>query len=256
MIDIHSHIIPGIDDGAADMEESLKMLRMSAEDGNNGIIATSHYYRNLYENSFEDIKNFSKALSQSAKDHDIDIKIYPGQEIYLDKYTLELIAEGVLKGLNESKYMLVEFSMKSIPQDILNIIYEIRLLGFVPIIGHPERYLDIISKPGKINDFIDEGCLFQINTGSINGIFGKEILETAKTLIDHGICDFIASDAHSIEKRNPAMQKSFITAEKLRNGITAIASNNSLNVISNLDIKSSREKISIKNKSIFSFFKK
>ncbi len=110
-----------------------------------------------------------KNLNDQAIANDIDVKLYPGQEIFVDKYTLDLYKDGTIHGLNDSKYLLIEFPMDVLPSDAFDIIYELKLLGVVPIIAHPERYLYISSDLTGINRFIEEGCLFQLNTSSLLG---------------------------------------------------------------------------------------
>jgi protein-tyrosine phosphatase len=203
MMDIHCHILPGIDDGARDMETSLEMLRIAERDGINKIIATPHFYRNYYEVPYEEVIRKTMELNSTAEEHGINVKVIPGQEIFLDKYTLELYKRGIIGGLNNSRYMLLELPMDQIPTYALEIIYELKLLGVMPIIAHPERYLPVIKNPAVLNDFIEEECFFQINAGSIKGLFGRKIQSTAKRLVINGICDFVGSDAHSTNRRRP-----------------------------------------------------
>ncbi|HEY5561916.1 MAG TPA: CpsB/CapC family capsule biosynthesis tyrosine phosphatase [Clostridiaceae bacterium] len=255
MIDMHCHIIPGIDDGSRSIGVSESMLRIASAQGTKTIIATPHYYKGYYENNYEDVKNQTASLNQFAKELNIDIEILPGQEILLDKYTLQGYKEGILSGLNGTKYMLAEFSMDKMPKDSLDILYELRLLGVKIIIAHPERYVFIIESPKLINSFIEEGCLFQLNSGSITGIFGKKVKETSQLLLGHGVYSFIASDAHSDGGRNPGLKDAFYMASQIDIGIEERVQVNCQAMLKNLDIKKDFEKLPDK-KSIFEFFKK
>lgn len=215
MIDIHCHIIPGIDDGAKNLDTSIEMLRIAEKDGIKKIIATPHFYRGRYENHYCDIKEKVLELNKEAKLRGINVEIFPGQEIFLDKYTIDYYKKGIIKGLNDSKYLLVETDMLKMPRDTLDIIYELKLLGAKPIIAHPERYEYIIENLTELNKFIEEGCALQLNAGSFLGIFGKKVKKTAEKIIKNGVGDFIASDAHSTGIRKPNLSNAYEIIEKL-----------------------------------------
>lgn len=203
MIDIHSHIICGIDDGAANDEESQKMLRLAEKNGDEIIFATPHYMKGIYEPDFDTVKQEAEKLKQMAKAEGINIEIACGQEIMLENSIIDRLQEGKVKGLNGTRYMLVEFPMDKLPEDAGELLYELKIRGMVPIVAHPERYKYVIEKPYKMNKFIDEGCLFQLNAGSLTGKFGKEVKKTAELLVKSGLCSFIASDAHDSRHRTP-----------------------------------------------------
>jgi len=252
MIDMHCHIIPGIDDGSQDLSESERMLLIAADQGTKTIVATPHYYRGYFENRYEDIKTQTEVLNQFVKGLNIDIDIVPGQEVLLDKYTLQLYKEGILSGLNGTKYMLVEFPMDKMPQEAFDVLYELRILGIKPIIAHPERYAFILGNPKLINAFLEEGCLFQLNSGSITGIFGKKVKETSQLLLEHGIYSFIASDAHSDRGRNPGLKEAFSLASQIDSGIEKKVQDNCEAMLKDIEIIKDFEKLPEK-KSIFNF---
>lgn len=205
MFDIHSHIIHGIDDGAKTLEESLSMISIAQSEGFKYIAATPHYARGYYENSYDNIKENVKELNIILKEKGIDIKVLPGQEVYIDDHTVRDYKAGLLGCIGDTSYMLVEFSMDTLPKNALDTLYELRVRGANPIIAHPERYKYFIEKPSLINKFLEEEYLFQINTGSLRGIFGKKVRDTAVTFIKHGIVSFIGSDCHSLNKRCPGI---------------------------------------------------
>ncbi|MFA9396917.1 MAG: tyrosine-protein phosphatase [Clostridiaceae bacterium] len=226
MIDIHCHILPGIDDGSEDLETSLSMVAIAKKQGIDSIIATPHYIYGQNENNYQDIKQAVIDLNKEIEARELGVKIYPGQEIYLDKYSLDLYKEGILGGLYDTRYVLVEFPMDKLPKDALDLIYELNILGAKVIVAHPERYNYIIKDPLLINKFINEECYFQINSHSITGLFGKEIKNTAKILIENGVCDFIASDAHTTRRRKPEILEALQQAEKYNKGIKNIMKHN------------------------------
>lgn len=253
MIDLHNHLLPGIDDGAKEKNTTIKMLQIASEDGIKKIIATPHFYKGYYENNYEDVSKLVDEVNRLAKEENIDVTIFPGQEVFLDKDTVELYKMGIIKGLADSKYMLIELPMNNIPKNALDTIYELKIQGVIPVIAHPERYNYIIEKPSKINDFIAEGCLFQINSGSITGVFGSKIRKTSELLIRHGICNFIASDAHSIGSRSPRIEGAIEIVKELDSELADKIITNSENLLNNHKIQSNAEKIKEK-KGLFSIF--
>lgn len=256
MIDIHCHIVPAVDDGSDALSTSIEMLNMAEKSGLKKIIATPHYIRNRYENSFQLMSQKVQELNSEAKKNNIEVELFPGQEIMADKYTLDLYKQGVIGCLNNSRYMLIEFPMDVLPDNALDIIYELNLLGVRTILAHPERYLYIQENITSINKFIEEKCLFQLNATSITGLFGKKIKETAFRLIENGLCQFIASDAHSSGKRCPDIAKAMSSIERDYKGIYNSVQVNAKCVLENSDVNYCVNKLEEK-KGFFSFiFKK
>jgi protein-tyrosine phosphatase len=255
MLDIHSHIIPKIDDGSDSMETSIDMLKIASKDNYKKIIATPHYYRGYYENSYTYVSNLVKELNQKVLENNIGMEVLPGQEVFLDKHTINLYKEGVINGLNGTKYLLIEFPMNNPSENVLDYIYELSLQGVIPIIAHPERYRYVIEKPYYMNNLLQENCLFQINTGSIKGIFGKKVKKTSEILIKHGFCNFIASDAHTTGKRCPGLKEALDIVKSIDKNLENKIDINTQNLLENKNIEKDFEKIKQK-KSIFSFFRK
>ncbi|MGE5628331.1 MAG: tyrosine-protein phosphatase [Solirubrobacterales bacterium] len=255
MIDIHSHILPGIDDGAKDMECSINMLKHAVENGTNAIIATPHYYRNNFEVEYNRVIEELEKLRAAAYRHNIDIDIYSGQEVFADISVIELYKRGIINGLCGTNYMLIEFNMFKYSKEYLDIIYEIGLLGVTPVIAHPERYLYIIENIELINNFIAEGCLLQLDSGSITGTFGKRVEKTARNIIESGAYHFLGSDAHSTGIRNTGLSHSMETIKKINSYEANIMERNSQLLIMNEYIPSDGNKV-VQKKSLFSIFKK
>lgn len=257
MIDIHSHILPGIDDGAESMEAALEMLKIIQADGVETIFATPHYYREYYEKDYEHVKlnitDLRNRILQS--DQDIKIEILPGQEVFVNSYTLELYKEGIIGTLGSTRYMLVELPFDYLETKTLDMIYELRLLGVVPVIAHPERYSYIIEKPSSINELISEGCLFQINSENIVGGINKQAKKTADILIKHGICDFIASDIHRTGRRYSRVLSAWEKVKKTDSSLGDRIMENMEKLIRNLPIEHVTERIREK-RSIFSINKR
>ena len=225
-IDIHSHILPGIDDGSKSMEMSIQMLKMAEAKGTKTIVATPHYMKSVYENYYDDVSLVHQQLKLAAASAGVNIEILLGQEIMLDKYSLKLCKEKKLRGINGTNYLLIEFPMEKLPKDAIDLIYELRVAGIKPIVAHPERYDYINKTPTVINDFIEEGCLFQINTGSLEGLFGKKVQSCAKMLVEERLANFIASDAHTLNKRCPGLLEGVHVAKTLDKGFERRVSHN------------------------------
>lgn len=223
MIDIHSHIIPGIDDGSKDIETTLSIFSSAEAEGIKGIFATSHYIRGRYENDFDLIKGKVKELNSIVDSKGINIKVFPGQEVMLDGHTDEYYREGIINGFNESKFILVEFKLLDNPLDALDEIYELKLLGLEPVLAHVERYVEFIKEPKLINEFINEKIFFQVSSGSYFGKYGKDVQKQSRLLIKNGVVDFLGGDTHT---SNYLFKREYITEiEKINHE----AINNALN---------------------------
>jgi protein-tyrosine phosphatase len=253
MIDLHCHIVPGIDDGPDTLEASLRMMRIAEEDGIKTIIATPHYYRGRFEAEAQRVKALIEELKLSAEKENIGVDIIQGNEVLLDREIIRLYKEGEISTLGDSRYLLIEFPFEGPPDYALDMIYELRLLGIVPIIAHPERYVSFIKKTSLLNEYIREGCLLQLNGGSLSGFFGGAVQRTSETLLRHGAISFIGSDAHTPRSRTPELKKSFDIIgknygkykEKLINNVEKLAKNH--------EIVTSSEEIKVK-RSIFGIF--
>ena len=258
MIDIHTHIIPEIDDGAKNEGISLKMLDMAEKSGTKKIILTPHYFRGRYMESLVHVKRRAEHVKKIAKYHDINIEIYAGQEIYFTPSLLEDLRDGEIGTLNDTRYMLIELDMAEIEECTLDVLYELKIKGIIPIIAHPERYLQFQAKPSMINDFIEEGCLFQLNAGSIGGILGEASRKLAKLYLENGIYNFIGSDAHSDGRRSTDIQQFVREIEKISPGFIQKTIVDSEKLLADEDIRFTGKKIERKKKKkgLFSFFRK
>ena len=208
MVDLHSHLLWGIDDGSKSREMSLNMLKQAVEGGTKKLVVTPHYLPGHYEVPIDIVRQKSEDLRELAKEEALDTEIYSGQEVYFTSNLLDNFESNLIGTINNSRYMLIEFNMKSFSvEEVVNVLYELQLKGIVPIIAHPERYSVFIKNPSLINEFIREGFLFQLNLGSLIGDFGKEVKKTADIFLENKIYSFIGSDAHRDENRNPNMSK-------------------------------------------------
>lgn len=205
MIDIHIHILPGVDDGASDWDTSLSMARMAVESGVTAVVATPHCnmrYRNFQRSRLvQRMGRFRNMLRQFQ----IPLDLYDGMEIMGSYDTGERLKEGTLTTLNGSRYPLVEFHFTGSGQEETDILNSILQCGYRPIVAHPERYLYVQEDPELLNTWLEMGCLLQINRGSLLGRFGQRASVVAHAMVDRGFAAVVASDAHSHVQRTPWM---------------------------------------------------
>lgn len=208
MIDIHSHIIPGVDDGSRDMETSLALLRMAAENGTRSIIATPHVIDVSTTLTWDIIRRKVEALQKEADARNIPITIYPGAETELNWDLLELMRkEPGAFCLAGSRYCLMEMPSLMLPPHLDDIIYELQVMDIVPVLAHPERQRQLMEKPQMLLDLLHKGCAAQSNGGSVTGVFGPLVQHNVEQLLEQKVIAFMGSDAHNLRHRNTNLKE-------------------------------------------------
>ena len=255
MIDIHSHILPQIGDGIENIDITLEMLKSAVKDGTKKIVATPHYRNGYGIIPITEVKDYVNKLNSILEEKSIKIEIYSGHEVYLNEYVLEEYLEGKIGTINDSKYMLMECHMNKFSDDVLDIIHEFKIRDIIPIIAHPERYSSVIENALYINKFIESGCLFQMNSGSIQGLFGKKVKLTAELLLNNRIYNFIGSDARNNTNRTTGLSKAISASNNISAGSEKVFMEGANKLLENKDIKFCGQKIKGK-KSIFCFCNK
>ena len=194
-IDIHSHILYGIDDGSKTLEESIEIIKQHIEMGFKDIVLTPHYIENSkYETDNKEKTKLLETLKKETKKQKLDINLYLGNEVFVNNI-LEIKKEKILK-INNSKFLLIEFPMNEKPKNINNILYEIKIQGIIPVIAHPERYSFVQKNPDLVDEWIEEGALLQSNYGSIIGVYGDNAKKTIKKLLKKNKIKALATDIH------------------------------------------------------------
>ncbi len=193
MVDMHSHVLPGIDDGAQTPEESIVLIKKMMELGISKIIATPHIMADFYKNTPKTIGDALETLKAELKKENIVIDIETAAEHYFDESFEASINNGNLMTMGDN-YVLFEFSFISLPPNYIPVIQKMRDLGYKPILAHPERYSYMNLEQYKM--LHDWGCNFQLNTISLTGYYGKDVKAAAEMLIDNELIDFISSDMH------------------------------------------------------------
>lgn len=202
MIDLHAHILPGLDDGPRDMEEAAAMARQAEADGIKAVAAAPHVLLGVYNNSRESILRAVQALNAELAERNINLKVYPGAEYMLDPDLPAWLSKGEALTINGGgKYLLVELPAAYLPNYTMQTLYEISLQGVTTVIAHPERNASFIEDPGLMNEFMGKNVLFQVTAGSLTGMFGRRIMQTARYCLLNGFCHLIGSDGHNISRR-------------------------------------------------------
>ncbi|MBD5463096.1 MAG: hypothetical protein HDR24_08580 [Lachnospiraceae bacterium] len=202
-IDIHSHILPQIDDGAENFEMSMKMLHIAKENGICGIILTPHNKPMHHNASPGTIQNLIKKLEMELLHSKVEIQLYAGNEIYYRSDILEMLEEGKACTMAGSSYVLMEFGPMDDFEHIRRGLYKVLSGGYRPIIAHIERYRNICAKEERVEELIEMGCYVQVNAGSIMGQYGLGTKNFAKRLLRERQVHFVATDAHDADKRKP-----------------------------------------------------
>ncbi|QPC47661.1 tyrosine-protein phosphatase [Mangrovibacillus cuniculi] len=214
MIDIHSHILPGIDDGAKHEQESLEMARQASKEGVRTIIATPHF-DSRFRNTASEVKAAVEIFNELLKQYDIPVSVLPGQEVHIGEELLENLDKEIILPITQlGHYMLVELPSSSVPFYTDQLLYDLSLKGIVPIIAHPERNAELIENPDKLYKLVKNGVLTQVTSASIAGKFGKKIQRFSESLIESNLTHFIASDAHNTSSRNFYWEKAWNTIDK------------------------------------------
>lgn len=244
MVDLHSHIIWDIDDGAKSKDMTLNMLKIAEANGTRKIVATPHFYRGVWEVHSHEVEKRIEDVKTLAKENNIDIEIYSGQEVYYSENILEYYNEGLISTINNSRYMLIEFPMKEFNMsEAVDNIYELQLKGIVPVMAHPERYRQFIKNPILINKFIKEGFLFQLNAGSLVNHFGKEVRKTAEIFLKNNLYSFIGSDGHRDEKRDTNLKAGMDVIKTINSDCINIFKENGEAAIENREVIFNGKKI-------------
>jgi protein-tyrosine phosphatase len=214
MIDIHCHILPGIDDGAKTMEDSLMMAKEAAKEGICTIIATPHF-NSQYDNRKTVIIEKVKELNQALRQANIDVTVLPGQEPRIYGEILEDYDNDVIQTLNDTPYLFIELPSSHVPRYTEKLLFDIQVKGLIPIIVHPERNSELIERPEMLFRFVEKGALTQVTASSLCGYFGKKIKNFSIQLIEANLTHFLASDAHNVANRTFKMKEAmdFVESE-------------------------------------------
>jgi protein-tyrosine phosphatase len=253
MIDLHCHILYGLDDGPETLAESLDMCRMGYRDGIRVVVATPHTLNGVYQNDRVTIlarvqelnemiiqfgtrnsefgirtshlpsRTPNSAIESSSLDSAInnpqsaiDFRVLPGADVHLSEHTIQQLKQGKVTTLcDNKKFILIEFPSQGIPYKTEEVLLQLIRMGITPIISHPERNLEIARRPDRYYGMINMGCLGQVTAMSLTGAFGPGARRVSEKLLAHRLVHFIASDAHSFNGRPPILSPAVRAAVKI-----------------------------------------
>jgi len=212
MIDLHTHILPGVDDGAEDLAMAIEMAEAAVRGGITVVAATPHFFQLP---DWGKIKALTAELQRELDRAEIGLKVVPGGELFMDIEILDMAHSQIPTYAANGRYCLVEFPMQQVPMYVEQVLFSLQTKGITPIIAHPERYLAVVNDPNLVLHWIELGCAVQMNSGSILGRFGQRIVETAKIMLEHNMVHVLASDGHGVHRRGMNLPKAYAVVEKL-----------------------------------------
>ena len=228
MIDIHNHVLPGIDDGSRNKKESFSILKKLNDIGFNTVICTPHYICGTrYNKNNRDKKILLNQIKSDLIKDNIKVDLYLGNEVYINNEINELVLKGEISTLDNSRFILVELSFNDDLYNVGDYIYKLKRIGYIPIIAHPERYKYFQNDYKKLDELILDGVLFQCNYGSIIGKYGKEAKKLFKYMLSNDLVTFLSTDVH---RSDSEIIKNF---EKIKKKIIRIIGEDKFKKISN-----------------------
>ncbi|NWG04654.1 MAG: tyrosine protein phosphatase [Syntrophaceae bacterium] len=225
MIDLHTHILPGLDDGAQTLEESIEMCRISHQDGVRTVVATPHILPGIYKNDRPTILSKLKELNDAITKNHSELRTYPsessltvlpGADVHFSSDLFQRCEKGEVMTVNDQgRYLMVEFIFQGIPHQAEEVLFQLIAKGIIPIISHPERNMEIGQRPKRYYEMVRMGCLGQVTAMSLIGDFGSEIKRVAERLLSRRLLHTIASDSHSVHRRPPILSNAVKAAAKI-----------------------------------------
>ena len=202
-VDLHCHIMPGVDDGARDEETALAMIRIAVSEGTEHIILTPHHKPGHRNVSAAGIVQRTKALQALCEENGIKVALHTGCELYYYSEALAMIENREIAPLAGSQYLLCEFYPTDPFPQIRAAVYDLLGTGVKPVIAHVERYAEVTQDIARVKELIDMGAFIQVNASTITGRYGRGLKSFAKRLLKEGLVDFVATDAHNTDGRAP-----------------------------------------------------
>lgn len=208
-VDIHAHILPGVDDGAQDISQALELLKSACRQGTGAVIMTPHYRGRYRGNVLEKLTGVYTELCDAAQRECPEVELYLGSEIGYELDVSEKVADGMIPSLNGTQYVLLEFHEKSFRSRILDGVLEVLNFGYIPIIAHAERYEAFRNQPQLADELTELGALIQVNAQSVLGKCGFGVKRYCHKLLKAGLVHFVATDAHDLKSRHPDLMSCY-----------------------------------------------
>jgi protein-tyrosine phosphatase len=208
MIDLHCHILPGVDDGPQDWPASLEMMTMAASAGTTVMVATPHSHDGWRGGAaHREIRLLSREAERRARQAGLALEILPGNELYIQPGLPAQLRAGSWLTLGRSCTVLLELPFSIWPRVTEALIFELQVEGYTVLLAHPERYHAVIDNPNLLLNLVERGVYIQVTTTSITGLFGAKVRETARLLVEHDLCHVLASDSHTAGRRHPRLDE-------------------------------------------------
>jgi protein-tyrosine phosphatase len=216
MIDLHCHILPGLDDGSGSVEESLAMARTALRDGIHTVVATPHSLDGLYLNPLKEVSDAVESLKRALAENGLDLRLCLGADVHLCPAMVERVQKGEAITINNAgRYLLLELPPQILPDRLREEIFSLKIHGITPIITHPERHPAIQRDLRLLREMISLGALAQVTAMSVSGEFGGFVMACAEAMLGHRLVHIIASDAHSPDNRPPVLSRAMEAAEEI-----------------------------------------
>lgn len=258
LIDLHCHMLPGVDDGAKDQTVALKLARVAVEQGISHLLLTPHHMDSHYMNHKQDVIEKTAVFQSILESEKISLKVFPGQEVHLTGDLLDAVLEGDILFMDaNNRYLLLEFPHNEVPEYAENMVFELTSRGITPVIAHPERNLGFQKDPDKLYDFVKMGCLTQLTSSSYMGIFGKKVQDLTEKIIKANLGFVFASDAHNFEGRRFMMREAFERlAEREGSEVAEQFNLNAKNILNgeDVDVNDIKPVSDVKKKRFFGLF--
>lgn len=210
LIDLHCHILPGVDDGSKDLQMSLDLAKVAVNQGISHILVTPHHMDGDYTNHKNDVIKKTDVFQKELNEKKIPLKVFPGQEVHLTGQLMDAIANDDVLFMDETnRYLLLELPHDGIPEYTADMIFDLTTRGITPVFAHPERNLGIQEDPDKLYEFVKMGCLTQLTSSSYLGVFGKKVQTLTEEIIKTNLGYVFSSDAHNFKGRRFLMKEAF-----------------------------------------------
>lgn len=208
-VDIHNHILPGVDDGAEDYEEALGMIQLAYEQGTRVIVCTPHYTKGANSYTYDGLEEVCDELTKKVKTLYEDVDIYLGNEILYEEGIVDDLKAGLIHTMGQSKYVLVEFNIRIPYQEMYHAFQKLSKARFRPILAHVERYACLMKQEACLQELLDMGVCLQMNASSVEGSMWDEQTRWCRRLIKRGYIQLIGTDAHDMNHRVPFMKEAY-----------------------------------------------
>ena len=205
MIDLHCHLLPGIDDGASNLDTSLAMARIAASEGIGTVACTPHILPGVYNNRGPAVRQAVASLRAKLLEAGITLRLVTGADVHIGPDLAERLEDGRALTLNDSRYLLLELPHHTFPRRLDSLIFGLQAAGYVPILTHPERLDWVADHYDVIQRLTFKSVLMQITAGSLLGGFGRQTRYWAERMLDDGLCHVLATDAHDTKQRGPRL---------------------------------------------------